>query len=167
LSLEQVQMLRRLNPQMEIYNEYGPTETTVGCAVKRMEVSDERVLIGKPIANTRIYIMRDGNLVPIGITGEVLIGGAGVGRGYLGRDELNRRSFVEDAFLPGERLYRSGDLGRWLPDGNLELLGRNDQQVKIRVWGRRVDRNAAAPAGVRRLWSSRDSAQAYRRRRCA
>ena len=132
LSLEQVRMLRRLNPQMEIYNEYGPTETTVGCVVKRMEVSDERVLIGKPIANTRIYVMRDGNLVPVGITGEVLIGGSGVGRGYLGRDELNRRSFVEDPFLPGERLYRSGDLGRWLPDGNLELLGRTDHQVKIR-----------------------------------
>jgi tyrocidine synthetase III len=137
LSLEQVQMLRSLNPQMEIYNEYGPTETTVGCVVKRMEVSDERVLIGKPIADTRIYVMRDGNLVPIGITGEVLIGGAGVGRGYIHRDELNRRAFVEDPFRPGQRVYRTGDLGRWLPDGNLELLGRNDQQVKIR--GYRVE----------------------------
>ena len=132
LSLEQVRMLRSFNPQMEIYNEYGPTETTVGCAVKRMEVSDERVLIGKPIANTRIYVMRDGNLMPVGMTGEILIGGAGVGRGYFNRDDLNRRAFAEDPNLPGQRLYRTGDLGRWLPDGNLEFLGRADYQVKVR-----------------------------------
>lgn len=132
LSLEQVRTLRRLNPQMEIYNEYGPTETTVGCVVKRMEVSDERVLIGQPIANTRIYVMSDGNLMPIGTTGEILIAGAGVGRGYFNRDDLNRRAFPDDPNLPGQRLYRTGDLGRWLPDGNLELLGRADYQVKVR-----------------------------------
>jgi amino acid adenylation domain-containing protein len=132
MSMEQVRMLRSLSPQMEIYNEYGPTETTVGCVVKRLEGSDERVLIGKPIANTRVYIMRGLEPMPIGITGEVLIGGAGVGRGYINRDELNRLAFQEDLLLPGQRLYRTGDLGRWLPDGNLELLGRTDQQVKIR-----------------------------------
>jgi amino acid adenylation domain-containing protein len=132
LSLEQVRILRGLNPQMEIYNEYGPTETTVGCVVKRMEVSDEQVLIGKPIANTCIYVMREGNLMPIGMAGEILISGAGVGRGYLNRDDLNRRAFAADVNLAGQRLYRTGDLGRWLPDGNLEFLGRADYQMKIR-----------------------------------
>ena len=132
LKLEHVTVLRGFNPWMAIYNEYGPTETTVGCVVKRIEDSDERVLIGKPIANTRIYILRDMNPLPIGTTGEVLIGGAGVGRGYINREELNRQALLGDPYMPGGRLYRTGDLGRWLPDGNLELLGRADHQVKIR-----------------------------------
>jgi tyrocidine synthetase-3 len=134
LKLDHVKALHAFNPRMAVYNEYGPTETTVGCAVMRVEDSDERILIGKPIANTSMYILRDKNPLPIGITGEVFIGGAGVGRGYINRDDLNHASFVDNPYIPGGRLYKSGDLGRWLPDGNLELLGRTDDQVKVRAY---------------------------------
>ena len=91
--------------------------------------------IGRPISNTQIYILdRHGAPVPIGVEGELYIGGAGVARGYLNRAELTAQRFVPDPFsaAPGARMYRSGDLGRWRADGNIEYLGRNDQQVKIR-----------------------------------
>ena len=93
------------------------------------------VSIGRPIANTKIYLL-DGKQrpVPLGAAGEIYIGGAGVARGYLNREELTAERFVRDPFTKvGEgRMYRTGDLGRYLPDGNIEFLGRNDQQVKIR-----------------------------------
>ena len=137
LSLEQIRILRRLNPLMAIYNEYGPTETTVGCTVWRCEDSAGRVLIGKPVANTQIYVLDQGDCVPIGVPGEIFIGGDGVGRGYLNRDDWNARSFVPGLDRTPRRLYRTGDLGRWLPDGNLDYLGRNDDQVKVR--GHRIE----------------------------
>lgn len=138
LHIDQVRFLQNLNPDMKIYNEYGPTETTVGCIVKHVKPEDNMVLIGKPIDNTRIYIL-DQYLMPspIEITGEIYIGGYGVTRGYLNKDELTRERFLESHFCNGERIYKTGDLGRWLPDGNIECLGRIDDQVKIR--GHRVE----------------------------
>ena len=114
-----------------VWNMYGPTETTIWSSLTQIE--SDQVSIGRPIANTRMYVL-DGHreLVPSGVVGELWIGGAGVARGYLNRAELTRESFIEDSFHPGEHMYRTGDLARHLPDGRLECLGRMDSQVKIR-----------------------------------
>ncbi|MBV4511467.1 amino acid adenylation domain-containing protein [Pseudomonas sp. SWRI22] len=129
-----VRRFKRQLPGIGLYNLYGPTEAAVdvtawNCA--RPEVPDNTP-IGKPIANTRLYVL-DGQLqpVPLGVVGELFIAGVQVARGYLNRPELTAERFLDDPFTPG-RMYRTGDLGRYLPDGTLEYLGRNDDQVKIR-----------------------------------
>ena len=118
----------------ELWNVYGPTETTVWSAVKRIEPGFELITIGRPIDNTEIYVVDESlSLVPPGIVGEIVIGGDGLARGYHGRPDLTAERFVtglRDA--PGERFYRTGDLGRRLDDGQIECLGRVDHQVKIR-----------------------------------
>jgi acyl-coenzyme A synthetase/AMP-(fatty) acid ligase len=125
-------------PHTVVVNEYGPTETVVGCCVYEVSAKDtssEAIPIGRPIANTRVYVLdRRRQLVPIGVAGELYVGGAGVGRGYVNRPELTAERFIPDPFdsTPGGRLYRTGDLVRWRGDGNLEFLGRVDDQVKIR-----------------------------------
>ena len=115
-------------------NDYGPTEATV-CSTHWEAKGDIRNLksipIGKPILNKKIYIMKDGNLCGIGVPGEICISGVGVARGYLNKEELTNEKFVHNPYGK-EKLYLSGDLGRWLPDGNIEYLGRIDEQVKIR-----------------------------------
>jgi amino acid adenylation domain-containing protein len=119
----------------ELWNMYGPTETTIWSTVWRVPAGCRQMLVGKPIANTRVYILdKAGRRVPAGIPGEICIGGDGVGRGYLHRDELTAERFIADPFAedPGARLYRTGDQGRLLPDGNLECRGRLDSQVKVR-----------------------------------
>ncbi|HEY4050821.1 MAG TPA: amino acid adenylation domain-containing protein, partial [Acidobacteriaceae bacterium] len=117
-----------------LVNAYGPTETTVNATL--LEVTPEHIaysLIGRPIWNTRIYILDGhGAPVPVGVAGELYIGGAGVARGYLKRPELTAERFIASPFVEGERLYKTGDVGRYLADGNIEFLGRNDDQVKIR-----------------------------------
>lgn len=116
----------------KLYNMYGPTETTIWSTIKDLREDDE-VNIGKPIDNTYIYIFSSNmELLPIGIAGELYIGGDGVARGYLNLPELTDDKFVSNPFREGERMYRTGDMARWLPDGNIEFLGRADQQVKIR-----------------------------------
>ncbi len=129
---------RERAPEVRIVNEYGPTETVVGCAVyaaRAGEIAPGPVPIGRPIANARLHLLETrGRPVPEGVPGEIYIGGAGVARGYLGRPDLTAERFVPDPFStePGARLYRSGDLARLLPSGDLEFLGRNDHQVKMR-----------------------------------
>jgi len=114
-----------------VWNMYGPTETTIWSSLARIE-SDE-VTIGRPIANTRMYVLDNHREpVPRGVVGELWIAGDGVARGYLNRPELTAERFVADPFRPGERMYRTGDLARHLADGRLECLGRIDNQVKIR-----------------------------------
>ena len=126
--------LRRTVPG-EILNMYGPTETTIWSATHQVQDDRGTVPIGRPIANTTLYVV-DGNLqpVPLGVAGELLIGGAGVVRGYLRRPELTAERFVADPFHrgTGNRLYRTGDLARYRPDGSVVFLGRLDHQVKIR-----------------------------------
>ncbi|MFM5988262.1 MAG: non-ribosomal peptide synthetase [Sphaerospermopsis kisseleviana] len=119
-----------------LINAYGPTEATVCATMHVCEASEVgNPPIGRPIANTRVYVLDgDGELVPVGVTGELYISGAGVARGYLNRPELSAERFMPDPFVtdPDGRMYRTGDLARWLPDRNLEYIGRVDFQVKIR-----------------------------------
>lgn len=117
-----------------VWNPYGPTETTVQSTNYRVEPGEGRVPIGKPIANTTVYILdAHRQPVPVGVPGELYIGGAGVARGYLNRPDLTAERFVPNPFLKdGSILYRSGDRARYLPDGNLQFLGRDDSQVKVR-----------------------------------
>jgi amino acid adenylation domain-containing protein len=128
--------LQRNTPGLQVVNGYGPAETTV-FSTTYVEIGNRsrNTPIGRPLANTRTYILdAHGEPVPVGVTGELYIGGAGVARGYLNRPELTAARFVKDPFCmeAGARMYRTGDLGRWLADGNIEFLGRNDFQVKIR-----------------------------------
>ncbi|MGY3131094.1 amino acid adenylation domain-containing protein [Bradyrhizobium sp. USDA 4501] len=132
--LPKAELIRSLAPA-SIVNAYGPTETTVCATVWNCPADFDGTVvpIGRPIANTRVYLLDGhGAPVPFGAVGELYIGGAGVARGYLNRPELTAERFIASPFVEGDRLYRTGDLGRYLPDGNIEFLGRNDDQVKIR-----------------------------------
>ncbi|MCB2376592.1 amino acid adenylation domain-containing protein [Hymenobacter sp. BT635] len=138
LKEKHVAYLLSINPDIEIYNEYGPTETTVGATVARIDRYAPEITIGKPISNTEIVVLdAQQRLVPVGVVGELYIGGRQLARGYWNRPALSQEKFVAHPYQAGARLYRTGDLGRWLPDGSLDYLGRIDHQVKIR--GYRVE----------------------------
>ncbi|OTA16364.1 Amino acid adenylation [Xenorhabdus beddingii] len=129
--------LRSQHPPEHLLHVYGPTETTTFATAYEIPVKEDECVIpiGHPIANTRIYILdAEGQPVPLGVIGEIHIAGAGVARGYLNHPELTAQRFLTDPFSPepDARMYKTGDLGRWLPDGNIEYLGRNDFQVKLR-----------------------------------
>ena len=118
-----------------LWNQYGPTETTIYSTASEISLNSKEITIGRPIANTQTYIL-DSQMqpVPIGVVGELYIGGEGVARGYLHRPELTGERFVPNPFSehPGARIYKTGDLARYLRDGNIEFLGRMDHQVKLR-----------------------------------
>ncbi|WP_264530518.1 non-ribosomal peptide synthetase [Flavobacterium sp. N502540] len=119
--------------KIDLYDSYGPSESTVCCTYFKIEDAQKSSAIGKPINNRKIYILNDENqLSPIGVRGEICIGGAGLARGYLNRPDLTNEKFVDNPFAIGERMYKTGDFGRWLTDGNIQFLGRKDDQVKIR-----------------------------------
>ncbi|MDQ0090105.1 fengycin family lipopeptide synthetase D [Paenibacillus anaericanus] len=137
-------LARRWGRHLNYINAYGPTESTI-CATlwqtgnptsSREDINPDfitSVPIGKPILNTEIYIVnRDHQLLPIGFMGEMCIGGFSLALGYLGQEQLTAERFIENPFIPGEKMYKTGDYAKWLPDGNIDFLGRIDHQVKIR-----------------------------------
>ena len=136
-SSELVERHHQLLPSTSLFNEYGPTEGTVWTTVYDCQNHDitNPVAIGRPIANTQIYLLNSyGQPVPIGVPGELHIGGFGIAKGYLNRPELTAQKFIPNPFYKSKvsRLYKTGDLARYLPDGNIEFLGRSDYQVKLR-----------------------------------
>ncbi len=143
LAGESLRFWKEHAPLTRIINEYGPTETVVGCCVYEIlagQTQSGAVPIGRPIANTQIYVLNEeGKPVSAGIVGEIFIGGEGVARGYLNHPALTAEKFIPDAMSgeKGRRLYRTGDLGKFLPEGGLEYVGRVDAQVKVR--GYRVE----------------------------
>ncbi|MDF9457664.1 amino acid adenylation domain-containing protein, partial [Bacillus cereus] len=138
LPVKAIEYTNRLNPDIEIVNRYGPSENTVETTAMRHVERHDKILIGKPIANTKVYIVdEDHNPLPIGVPGEICIGGSRLARGYLNRPELTKEKFIENPFEKGKRMYKTGDRAKWLPDGTIEFLGRKDDQVKIR--GQRIE----------------------------
>jgi amino acid adenylation domain-containing protein/thioester reductase-like protein len=121
-----------MDTNSDVWNMFGPTETTIWSTVQHIK-REEPITIGKPIANTQIYIL-DKKLkpVPIGVSGELYIAGDGLAKGYLNKPELTAEKFINNPFNCGTKIYKTGDLARWLSNGNIEFLGRNDYQVKIR-----------------------------------
>ncbi|MBW9155185.1 non-ribosomal peptide synthetase [Clostridium tagluense] len=118
---------------VRLFNEYGPTENSVCSTIYEIDINSKEVLIGKPVANTKVYILdKSMNIVPIGIAGELSLTGAGLAKGYFKNSELTSEKFIQNPFELDKKMYKTGDLARWLPDGNIEFLGRIDNQVKIR-----------------------------------
>ncbi len=124
-----------VRPKFKLYNNYGPTENTVVATAFNLEdwEKDALIPIGKPVDNSKIYILDDHlALVPIGVPGKLFIAGDSLAQGYLNRPELTAEKFRPHPFVPGAKIYDTGDLGKWLPDGNIAFLGRMDHQVKLR-----------------------------------
>ncbi|TYP76743.1 non-ribosomal peptide synthetase [Paenibacillus methanolicus] len=122
--------------EIDIYNEYGPTETVVGCMIHRFDIRHDvgvSVPIGRPADNVQLYILDEQlNLLPEGQIGELYISGDGVARGYVNQAELTQQRFLSNPFMPNKRMYKTGDLARYRPDGKMEYTGRRDNQVKIK-----------------------------------
>lgn len=131
--------VNNLLDQFEVYNTYGPTESTVCATYHRVQASDlTSIPIGKPIANRQAYILDAASqLLPQGVAGELCLSGKGLAKGYLNRPNLTAEKFVDHPYHPTQKMYKTGDLTRWLPDGSIEFLGRTDEQVKIR--GNRIE----------------------------
>lgn len=127
-----VEASRNICPNAELLNEYGPTENSVAATILRNLQKSSRITIGRPISNTSVYIMHGVQLQPVGAVGELCISGKGLAHGYFQQKELTDKAFTPHPFREGERLYRTGDAARFLPDGTIEYIGRFDDQVKVR-----------------------------------
>lgn len=134
LSPKHIQQVREQSGPLTVVNGYGPTEnTTFSCCFVIDKAYVNSVPIGPPISSSTAYIVdRYGNLNPVGVPGELWVGGDGVARGYINNEELSAQKFFSNPFVPGDRVYRTGDAAKWLPDGSIEFIGRMDNQVKIR-----------------------------------
>lgn len=134
LSPVHIKKVRHDNPSLTIINGYGPTENTTFSTTYQIEKDFEyNIPIGKPISNSFAFIFhKNMKYLPVGAVGELYVGGDGLSSGYLNREDLNKTSFIDDPYNPGNKLYRTGDYARWLPDGNIEFHGRIDNQIKIR-----------------------------------
>ncbi|MDP4147737.1 MAG: amino acid adenylation domain-containing protein, partial [Bacillota bacterium] len=133
--IKQFNLINKGN-KIKLMNHYGPTESTIGCVttmIKKERIEEFKNVIGKPLNNIKVYILdKNKKNLAIGVSGELCISGTGLSRGYLNRPELTEEKFIQNPYEPGERMYKTGDLARWLPDGNIEFMGRIDHQVKIR-----------------------------------
>ncbi len=138
-----LQVWKSFGGQVEIYNEYGPTEATVGCMVHLFNPQHDTravVPIGKPAANMQIFLLDENlNAVPENVMGEIYISGAGLARGFLNNPQQTAERFIDNPILPGQKMYKTGDVARWLSEGILEYVGRNDEQVKFH--GHRIELN--------------------------
>ncbi|BDA68765.1 hypothetical protein CAL7716_029310 [Calothrix sp. PCC 7716] len=136
LSVRLVQSFRQLMPFAKLINLYGSSEVSANATYYDTSLLPNQahcIPIGRPIDNTQIYVLnRDLQLTPIGVIGELYVGGDGLAKGYLHRPDLTQKRFIDNSFMPGSKLYKTGDLVRYLQNGNLEYLGRRDEQVKIR-----------------------------------
>lgn len=141
LPIQMVQRFKEIFKKVKLHNYYGPTEAAIDVTaidLTQYDLQKDTVSIGKPVANTKIYIVDKAlNLQPIGVVGELLIGGIQVARGYLNKVKLTEEKFIESPFAKDDRLYKTGDLACWLPDGTIDYIGREDNQVKIK--GHRIE----------------------------
>jgi non-ribosomal peptide synthetase component F len=135
----QADYINNLWDKISVYNTYGPTESTVCATYYQVTSKETAISIGKPIANRQVYIIepRSTQLTPVGIVGEICISGKGLSIGYLNQPELTKEKFTANPFSTDTVMYRTGDLGYWMPDGNINFIGRKDHQIKIR--GYRVE----------------------------
>ncbi|MBD0378728.1 non-ribosomal peptide synthetase [Paenibacillus sedimenti] len=150
ISASLLEKSKRIFPGAEIINEYGPTENSVVSTVCRNLEPGVPVTIGHPIANSQAYIVdQHHQLLPIGVKGELCVAGAGLARGYWNRETLTLETFIDNSFVPGTRMYKTGDLAMWLPNGDIEFIGRIDHQVKIRGYRIELGEVEEAIAGHR------------------
>ncbi|NIG56805.1 non-ribosomal peptide synthetase [Chitinophaga sp. Cy-1792] len=132
--------IRGHNGKCEVYNHYGPSEATIGKLLRRIDVAAPRISLGMPFCNGHVYVLDNQQRpCPIGVAGEICISGDGLAAGYLNQPELTASRFVSNPYIAGELIYKTGDLGRWLPDGSIAFLGRKDDQVKIRGYRIELD----------------------------
>lgn len=145
INVKDLSVMAALKPSLTLVNHYGPTESTIGTIAHRidpatLEAYAQRPVIGSPVTNNRIYVVNEaGQLVPPGMEGELMVAGMGLAQGYLNRDALTQEKFIADPFYPGQSMYKTGDIGAWLPNGTVLFKGRKDDQVKIRGFRVEID----------------------------